>query len=61
MSTRPLTERQREVATLASQGLSNKVIAQKLGLTEGTVKTHLNAIYVKLDLHSRIDLRSLSE
>jgi two-component system, NarL family, nitrate/nitrite response regulator NarL len=51
-----LTERQREVATLACQGLSNKMIATKLGLTEGTVKCHLNATYEKLDVRSRANL-----
>jgi DNA-binding NarL/FixJ family response regulator len=68
MSTRPhtvsdsvkqltaLTERQRQVATLACQGLSNKELAQMLGLTEGTVKVHLNAIYAKLGVRSKINL-----
>jgi DNA-binding NarL/FixJ family response regulator len=51
-----LTERQQEVAGLACQGLSNRIIADKLGLTEGTVKCHLNAIYEKLDVHSRANL-----
>jgi LuxR family maltose regulon positive regulatory protein len=68
MSTRPsvvsdnvkhlttLTERQRQIATLACQGLSNKELAQILGLAEGTVKIHLNAIYTKLGARSKIDL-----
>jgi two-component system, NarL family, nitrate/nitrite response regulator NarL len=51
-----LTERQREVATLASQGLCNKMIARQLGVTEGTVKIHLHLIYKKLDVRSRTDL-----
>jgi two-component system, NarL family, nitrate/nitrite response regulator NarL len=51
-----LTERQQEVATLACQGLSNKMIARKLGVTEGTIKIHLNAIYEKLDVRSRANL-----
>jgi len=51
-----LTERQREVATLACQGLSNKMIAYQLGLTVGTVKIHMNAIYEKLEVRSRSDL-----
>jgi two-component system nitrate/nitrite response regulator NarL len=51
-----LTERQREIATLASQGLSNKMIGNQLGVTEGTVKIHLYAIYKKLEVRSRIDL-----
>ena len=68
MSTRPnimsdnakqltaLTERQREVATLICQGLSNKQIAKELGVTEGTVKIHLHLIYKRLDVRSRADL-----
>ena len=51
-----LTERQRQVATLACQGLSNREIAKKLGVVEGTVKIHLNVIYEKLNVRSRTDL-----
>ena len=51
-----LTERQRQIAMLACQGLSNKELAQMLGLTEGTVKVHLNAIYAKLGVRSKINL-----
>jgi two-component system nitrate/nitrite response regulator NarL len=51
-----LTERQREVATLACQGLSNKMIARKLGVTEGAVKIHLYVIYKKLEVRCRTDL-----
>jgi len=52
-----LTKRRRQVAILASRGLSNKKIAKKLGLTVGTVKVHLHAIYEKLNLRSRTDLK----
>jgi DNA-binding NarL/FixJ family response regulator len=51
-----LTERQRQVASLACQGLTNKKIAEHLGLVEGTVKVHLNAVYEKLGVHSRTRL-----
>jgi two-component system nitrate/nitrite response regulator NarL len=51
-----LTKRRRQVATLISHGLSNREVAEKLGVTEGTVKTHLHAIYEKLDIHSRTEL-----
>ena len=51
-----LTDRRRQVAILACRGLSNRKIAEKLGVTEGTVKTHLHAIYEKLDIHSRTEL-----
>jgi DNA-binding NarL/FixJ family response regulator len=51
-----LTDRQREVATLACQGLSNKKIAKQLSVAEGTVKVHLNAIFEKLAVRSRTEL-----
>ena len=51
-----LTERHRQVVTLACQGLSNREIAEQLGLTEGTLKCHLHSIYEKLDVRSRAEL-----
>ncbi|MGD0335014.1 MAG: LuxR C-terminal-related transcriptional regulator [Xanthobacteraceae bacterium] len=48
--------RHRQIATLVCRGLSNKAIGQRLGLTEGTVKVHLHAIYEKLNIHSRTKL-----
>ena len=51
-----LTDRRRQVVVLACRGLSNRQIAEKLGVTEGTVKIHLHAIYEKLDIHSRTEL-----
>jgi two-component system, NarL family, nitrate/nitrite response regulator NarL len=51
-----LTDRQQQVATLVCNGLSNKMIARKLGLSEGTVKVHLHAIYDTLDVLSRAEL-----
>jgi two-component system, NarL family, nitrate/nitrite response regulator NarL len=51
-----LTGRQQQVATLACQGLSNREIATRLGVAEGTVKIYLHAIYKKLDVRSRFDL-----
>ena len=53
---RRLTKRRRQVANLAHRRLSNREIAEKLGVTVGTVKAHLHAIYEKLDLHSRHEL-----
>ncbi len=38
---------------LLAQGLSNKTIARKLVLTEGTVKTHAHNIYAKLAVSTR--------
>jgi DNA-binding NarL/FixJ family response regulator len=53
-----LTNRRRQVATLVLRGLSNREIAEKLGLTVGTVKVHLHAMYEKLDVRSRTELAS---
>lgn len=49
----PLTKTQLEVLRLMSGGLSNRDIANKLSVTEGTVKWHLNHIYNKLSVSSR--------
>jgi DNA-binding NarL/FixJ family response regulator len=51
-----LTPRQYQIATLASKGLSNKEIAQTLGLAEGTVKLHLHSIFAKLGIRRRVSL-----
>ena len=50
----PLSERELEVLRLLAQGLTNREIAEELTVTVGTAKTHLNHIYGKLDVHSRI-------
>lgn len=51
-----LTEREKEIAALIRAGLRNKVIAEKCGLTEGTVKVHLHSIFQKLGVKSRAEL-----
>jgi DNA-binding NarL/FixJ family response regulator len=51
-----LTARRRQVATLVRRGLSNREIAEKLGLAEGTVKQHVHAIHEKLKIHFRTEL-----
>ena len=48
-----LTQREREVFELVAQGLSNSEIAERLFLTEGTVKTHVNHIFEKLEVRDR--------
>lgn len=48
-----LTQREREVLTLAAKGANNKDIAEKLFLREVTVKSHLNSIFKKLKVTSR--------
>jgi DNA-binding NarL/FixJ family response regulator len=54
-----LTPREREIATLASAGLSNRQIACQSSLVEGTVKIHLHNIYRKLDVKNRTALAAL--
>lgn len=51
----PLTAREREVLDLVGQGLSNKLIARQLRISEHTVKFHVSAIYAKLGAVSRTD------
>ena len=51
-----LTTREQDVARLVASGLSNKAIAHRLGLQEGTVKVHLHNIYQKLGISSRVEL-----
>lgn len=50
-----LTEREEEVLDLLCQGLSNASIAQRLVLTEKTVKNHLHHIFTKLQVSSRTE------
>lgn len=50
-----LTDRELEVLDLLCQGLSNAAIAQRLWLTEKTVKNHLNHIFAKLGVRSRTE------
>ena len=49
-----LTPRELEVARLIAQGLSNKAVAAKLSITEGTAKLHLHHVYEKLGLEGRV-------
>jgi DNA-binding NarL/FixJ family response regulator len=50
-----LTPREREVLQLLAQGLSNRRIAQNLGISEHTVKFHVNAILGKLGVQGRTE------
>lgn len=48
-----LTARESEIANLLQEGLANKEIALRLGITTRTVKNHLHHVYDKLGVHSR--------
>jgi two-component system nitrate/nitrite response regulator NarP len=55
-----LTGRETEIADLVSRGLRNKTIAQRLHVSEGTVKMHLHHVYEKLHLDGRAELAWVS-
>lgn len=52
-----LTEREQEVTALACMGYRNYEIAETLGISHETVKTHLQNIFTKFDIRSRRELR----
>jgi DNA-binding NarL/FixJ family response regulator len=54
--TEKLTAREAETVVMVTAYLSNKEIADKLFISEGTVKRHLHNIYEKLGVSSRLDL-----
>ncbi len=56
----PLTPRELEVLQLLSQGLSNKLIARQLAISEHTVKFHVSSTYAKLGAASRTEAVSLA-
>jgi DNA-binding NarL/FixJ family response regulator len=51
-----LTEREIEICRLIAEGGNNKEIADKLYLSEGTVKNHITKVLIKLDLRDRTQL-----
>jgi two-component system, NarL family, nitrate/nitrite response regulator NarL len=53
-----LTERERQIAGLVSEGLSNKGIGRVLNITDGTMKVHLHNIFRKLEISNRTVLAS---
>ncbi|HJN78252.1 MAG TPA: response regulator transcription factor [Myxococcota bacterium] len=51
----PLTSRENEVLQQLAQGLSNRSVAKRLGVSEHTVKFHVNALLQKLEARNRTD------
>lgn len=51
-----LTPREREIVDMVAEGLRNRNIAQRLGISEGTVKLHLHHVYEKLGVTGRVEL-----
>jgi DNA-binding NarL/FixJ family response regulator len=51
----PLTEREREVLELLGRGLSNRLIARELHISEHTVKFHISSLYAKLEVNNRAE------
>ena len=56
-----LTPREQEIMTLVAKGRSTPRIQEVLGLTAGTVNTHLAHLYRKLDVHDKQELIDLLE
>lgn len=51
-----LTEREQEICTLMVEGLTNRQIADRLYISEGTVKNYISNIYDKTGIHDRVKL-----
>lgn len=49
----PLSEREREVLAMVAEGLANKVIAQRLSISEKTVKAHLTSVFRQIGVTDR--------
>lgn len=55
-ATSRLTPREMEIVRMVAQGLRNRAIAERVHITEGTVKVHLHNIYEKLGIDGRVEL-----
>jgi DNA-binding NarL/FixJ family response regulator len=59
LAAEPLTEREREVLGMLARGLSNRRIAERLAISENTVKAHVAAILAKLGAATRTEAVTL--
>jgi two-component system, NarL family, nitrate/nitrite response regulator NarL len=55
-----LTDRERQIMRLVSEGLSNKEIGRRLNLADGTIKVHLHHIFQKLEVGNRTALAAFA-
>jgi DNA-binding NarL/FixJ family response regulator len=49
-----LSQREREVLTLVTEGLANKQVARRLGISERTVKAHLTNVFQRIKVTDRV-------
>jgi len=54
-----MTDRERQIMSLVSEGLSNKEIGRRLNIADGTIKVHLHHIFQKLEISNRTVLAAL--
>jgi DNA-binding CsgD family transcriptional regulator len=55
-----LTDAELRVVSFVARGMTNRSIAERLSLSRHTVDAHLKHVYLKLDIHSRVDLTVLA-
>jgi DNA-binding NarL/FixJ family response regulator len=60
LADRPLSPREQEVLTLAAQGLTNREIAYRLGISDRTVQFHMNSVFNKSGASSRTEAAVLA-
>jgi DNA-binding NarL/FixJ family response regulator len=56
----PFSPREQQVLTLAAQGLTNKEIAYRLGVSDRTVQFHMNSVFNKTGTSSRTEAATLA-
>jgi two-component system nitrate/nitrite response regulator NarL len=56
-----LTDRERQIMRLVSEGLSNKAIGRRLNIAGGTIKVHLHNIYQKLEIANRLAALAIAD